>query len=85
MVIGVVSIDSNRINAFRVRAFKNSRNFCKTSCFNFKNYKHLEIRLEQKNKIQQVLDIEISKIITSSLDLDEIFSTIMATIERSLN
>ena len=39
--------------------------------------------LEQKNKIQQVL-LEISKIVTSSLDLQQIFTSILTNMERSL-
>ncbi|HMV41733.1 MAG TPA: sigma 54-interacting transcriptional regulator [Leptospiraceae bacterium] len=82
MVIGVVSLDSNRINAFTEEHLKIVGILANQAALIFKNLQTFR-RLEQKNKIQQVL-IEISKIVTSSLDLDEIFQSIMATIERSL-
>lgn len=82
MVIGVVSLDSNRMNAFTEEHLKIVGILANQAALIFKNLQTFR-RLEQKNKIQQVL-IEISKIVTSSLDLDEIFQSIMATIERSL-
>lgn len=82
MVIGVVSLDSNKINAFTEEHLKIVGILANQAALIFKNLQTFR-RLEQKNKIQQVL-IEISKIVTSSLDLDEIFQSIMVTIERSL-
>ncbi|MBP9885198.1 MAG: sigma 54-interacting transcriptional regulator, partial [Leptospiraceae bacterium] len=82
MVIGVVSLDSNRINAFTEEHLKIVGILANQAALIFKNLQTFR-RLEQKNKIQQVL-IEISKIVTSSLDLEEIFQSIMVTIEKSL-
>lgn len=82
VVIGVVSLDSNRINAFNDEHFKIVSILANQAAQIFKNLQTIR-RLEQKNKIQQVL-IEVSKIVTSTLDLDEIFQSIMALVEKSL-
>ena len=63
MVIGVVSLDSNRINAFTEEHLKIVGILANQAALIFKNLQTFR-RLEQKNKIQQVL-IEISKIVTS--------------------
>jgi Nif-specific regulatory protein len=81
-VIGVISLDSNRMNAFTEEHLKIVSILANQAALIFKNLQTFR-NLEQKNKIQQVL-IEISKIITNSLDRDEIFQTIMQLVEKTL-
>jgi Nif-specific regulatory protein len=82
VVIGVISLDSNRINAFSQEQMEVVSILANQAALIFKNLTTFR-RLEQKNKIQQVL-IDISKIVTSTLDLDDIFQSIMETMEKSL-
>lgn len=82
VIIGVISLDSNRLNAFTEEHLQIVSILANQAAQIFKNLQNFR-KLEQKNKIQQVL-IEISKIITSSLDLEEVFQSIMVTIEKSL-
>ncbi len=81
-IIGVISLDSNRLNAFTEEHLQIVSILANQAAQIFKNLQNFR-KLEQKNKVQQVL-IEISKIITSSLDLNEVFQSIMSTIEKSL-
>ncbi|MCE9499299.1 MAG: sigma 54-interacting transcriptional regulator [Leptospira sp.] len=81
-IIGVISLDSNRINAFTEEHLAIVSILANQAAQIFKNLQTFR-QLEQKNKIQQVL-IEISKVVTSSLDLDEIFNSIMFILEKSL-
>jgi Nif-specific regulatory protein len=82
VVIGVISLDSNRTNSFTEEHLKTVSILANQAALIFKNL-NIFRNLEQKNKIQQVL-IEISRIVTSTLDLDEIFQPIMALIEKAL-
>ena len=81
-VIGVISLDSNRMNAFTEEHLKIVSILANQAALIFKNLQTFR-SLKQKNKIQQVL-IEISKIITNSLDRDEIFQAIMQLVEKTL-
>jgi Nif-specific regulatory protein len=81
-VIGVISLDSNRKNAFTEDHLTLVSILANQAGQIFKNLQNFR-RLEQKNKIQQVL-IDISRVVTSSLDLDEVFQNIMAIMEKSL-
>ncbi len=82
VVIGVISLDSNRIDAFTPEHLTILSILANQAAQIFKNLQTFR-HLEQKNKIQQVL-IEISKVVTSSLDMDEIFHSIMIIMEKSL-
>ncbi len=82
IVIGVISLDSNRLNAFKQEHLEIVSILANQAALIFKNLQSFR-KLEQKNRVQQVL-IDISKIITSTLDLDEIFQSIMNVMERSL-
>lgn len=82
VVIGVISLDSNRKNAFTEDHLSVVSILANQAGQIFKNLQNFR-RLEQKNKIQQVL-IDISRVVTSSLDLDEVFQNIMAIMEKSL-
>ena len=82
LVIGVISLDSNRQDAFTEDHLALVSILANQAGQIFKNLQNYR-RLEQKNKIQQVL-IDISRVVTSSLDLDEVFQNIMAIMEKSL-
>jgi len=82
IVIGVISLDSNRLNAFKQEHLEIVSILANQAALIFKNLQSFR-KLEQKNRVQQVL-IDISKIITSTLDLDEIFQSIMNAMEKSL-
>jgi Nif-specific regulatory protein len=82
IVIGVISLDSNRLNAFKQEHLEIVSILANQAALIFKNLQSFR-KLEQKNRVQQVL-IDISKIITSTLDLDEIFQSIMNSMEKSL-
>lgn len=81
-IIGVISLDSDRINAFTQEHLEIVSILANQAAQIFKNLQIFR-DLEQKHKIQQVL-IEISKIVTSSLDLHQIYSSILTNMERSL-
>ncbi|MCB1178007.1 MAG: sigma 54-interacting transcriptional regulator [Leptospiraceae bacterium] len=81
-VIGVISLDSSRADAFTEDQMELVSILANQAALIFKNLTVFR-KLEQKNKIQQVL-IDISKIVTSTLDLDEIFQSIIATMDKSL-
>ena len=80
--IGVMSLDSSKINAFSEEHVKVISILANQAAQIFKNLQDYR-SLQQKNKIQHVL-IEISRVISSSLDLNEIFRQIMEVIEKSL-
>lgn len=81
-IIGVISLDSNRQEAFTNEHLSIVSILANQAAQIFKNLQNFR-RLEQKNKIQQVL-IDISRVVTSSLDLDEVFQNIMTIMEKSL-
>lgn len=80
--IGVISLDSKRLDSFTQEHFQIVSILANQAGQIFKNLTNYR-KLETKNRIQQVL-IEISKIVTSSLDLDDIFQRIMEIMEKSL-
>ncbi len=82
VVIGVISLDSNRSDAFTNEHLSTVGILANQAGQIFKNLQNFR-KLEQKNKIQQVL-IDISRVVTSSLDLDEVFQNIMAIMEKTL-
>lgn len=82
VVIGVISLDSNRVGAFTQEHLTILSILANQAAQIFKNLQTFR-SLEQKNKIQQVL-IEISKVVTSSLDMEEIFHSILMVMEKSL-
>ncbi len=81
-VIGILSLDSNRLDAFTPEMLETVSVLANQAGQIFKNLQTIR-NLEQKTKIQATL-IEISKVVTSTLDLNEIFESIMVTIEKSL-
>jgi Nif-specific regulatory protein len=81
-VIGVISLDSNRLNAFTQDMFDIVTVLANQAAQVFKNLQTFR-NLEQKTKIQSTL-IEISKVVTSSLDTNEVFSSIMNLLDKSL-
>ena len=81
-LIGVISLDSNRKNAFTQEHVDIVSILANQAAQIFKNLQSYR-NLEQKNKIQQVL-IEISKIVTSTLDLKQIFELVLSTIDKNL-
>ncbi len=81
-IIGVISLDSNRLNAFSEEMLEIVTVLANQAAQIFKNLQNIR-NLEQKTKIQATL-IEISKLVTSTLDLTEVFEHIMVTIEKSL-
>ncbi|MCZ8236882.1 MAG: sigma 54-interacting transcriptional regulator [Leptospiraceae bacterium] len=81
-VIGVISLDSNRLNAFTKDMFDIVTVLANQAAQIFKNLQTFR-NLEQKTKIQATL-IEISKVVTSSLDINEVFSSIMNLLDKSL-
>jgi Nif-specific regulatory protein len=81
-VIGVISLDSNRLNAFNNDMFDIVTVLANQAAQIFKNLQTFR-NLEQKTKIQATL-IEIAKVVTSSLDTKEVFSSIMNLLDRSL-
>ncbi len=82
VVIGVISLDSNRMNTFTEEHLKTVSILANQAALIFKNLQTFR-NLEQKNKIQQVL-IEIANKVTSSLDMEEVFQSIMELIEKNL-
>jgi Nif-specific regulatory protein len=81
-LIGVISLDSNRRNAFTQEHVDIVSILANQAAQIFKNLQSYR-NLEQKNKIQQVL-IEISKVVTSTLDLKQIFELVLSTIDKNL-
>ncbi|WP_167884193.1 sigma-54-dependent Fis family transcriptional regulator [Leptospira idonii] len=81
-IIGVISLDSNRLNAFTAEMLEIVSVLANQAGQVFKNLQTIR-NLEQKTKIQATL-IEISKVVTNTLDLNEIFESIMVTMEKSL-
>ncbi|MDX1961002.1 MAG: sigma 54-interacting transcriptional regulator [Leptospiraceae bacterium] len=81
-VIGVMSLDSNSLDAFSPELLEIVSILSNQAALIFKNLQSYR-NLEQKNKIQQVL-IDISQILTSTLNLNDIFDSILATMEKSL-
>jgi Nif-specific regulatory protein len=81
-VIGVISLDSTRLNAFAKDTFDIVTVLANQAAQIFKNLQTFR-NLEQKTKIQATL-IEIAKVVTSSLDIQEVFNSIMGLLERSL-
>ncbi|TGN06875.1 GAF domain-containing protein [Leptospira ilyithenensis] len=81
-IIGVISLDSNRLNAFSAEMLEIVSVLANQAAQIFKNLQTIR-NLEQRTKIQTTL-IEISKLVTSTLDLNEIFEGIMVTMEKSL-
>lgn len=82
IIIGVISLDADRINAFNDDHLEIVSILAKQAAQIFKNLQTFR-KLDQKNKVQQVL-MEIARIITSTLDLNEIFNSVMNMIEKSL-
>lgn len=82
VVIGVISLDSLRLNAFTEDSLVIVSVLANQAAQIFKNLQTFR-SLEQKTRIQATL-IEIAKVVTSSLDVDEVFSSIMALLDRSL-
>ncbi|TQE76440.1 GAF domain-containing protein [Leptospira noguchii] len=83
IVIGVISLDSSRKGAFNEEHLEIISTLANQAAQIFKNLQIFR-QLEQKNKIQQVL-IDISRTVTSTLVLQEIFEDIMDRLEKSLN
>ncbi len=81
-IIGIISLDSNRLNAFTAEMLEIVSVLANQAGQVFKNLQTIR-NLEQKTKIQATL-IEISKVVTTTLDLNEIFEGIMVTIDKSL-
>ncbi len=81
-VIGVISLDSTRLNAFNEEILDIVSVLANQAAQVFKNLQTLK-SLEQKTRIQSTL-IEISKVVTSSLDINEVFASIMNLLEKSL-
>jgi Nif-specific regulatory protein len=81
-IIGIISLDSNRLSAFTAEMLEIVSVLAHQAGQVFKNLQTIR-NLEQKTKIQATL-IEISKVVTTTLDLNEIFEGIMVTIEKSL-
>lgn len=82
VIIGVISLDSNRLNAFTPEHLDIVSILANQAAQIFKNLQTFR-NLEQKNKIQQAL-IDISGYVTSTLDLDEIFNSILTAMEKTL-
>ncbi|WCL51407.1 sigma-54-dependent Fis family transcriptional regulator [Leptospira sp. GIMC2001] len=82
LAIGVISLDSNRLNAFTKDMFDIVAVLANQAAQVFKNLQTFR-NLEQKTKIQATL-IEIAKVVTSSLDVTEVFTSIMSLLEKSL-
>ncbi|TGK01592.1 GAF domain-containing protein [Leptospira langatensis] len=82
-VIGVISLDSSRKQAFSDEHLELVSTLANMAAQIFKNLQTFR-QLEQKNKIQQVL-IDISRTVTSTLILQEIFDDIMERLDKSLN
>ena len=82
VVIGVISLDSDKVNAFSEEHLDLVFILAKQAAQIFKNLQNFR-KLEQKTKVHYAL-MEISKIISSTLDLNEIFSLVMNVIEKSL-
>lgn len=82
-VIGVISLDSSRKQAFSEEHLELVSTLANMAAQIFKNLQIFR-QLEQKNKIQQVL-IDISRTVTSTLILQEIFDDIMERLDKSLN
>ncbi|MCB1188891.1 MAG: sigma 54-interacting transcriptional regulator [Leptospiraceae bacterium] len=82
VVIGVISLDSTRIDAFDTEYLEIVSVLANQAAQIFKNLQVFR-NLEQKNKIQQVL-LDISKVVTTTLDLKEIFQSILFIIEKTL-
>lgn len=80
--VGVISMDSNRLDAFTPEMFEVVSVLANQAAQIFKNLQSIR-SLEQKNKIQNTL-LEISKVVNSSWDLDEVFSEIMSIMSKSL-
>jgi len=81
-IIGIISLDSNRLSAFTAEMLEIVSVLSNQAGQVFKNLQTIR-NLEQKTKIQATL-IEISKVVTTTLDLNEIFEGIMVTIDKSL-
>lgn len=81
-VIGVISLDSDRKNAFSQEHLEIVSILANQAAQIFKNLQVFR-SLEQKNNIQRVL-IEISRVVSSSLDLNEIFYSVLSTMESTL-
>lgn len=81
-IIGIISLDSNRLQAFTAEMLEIVSVLANQAGQVFKNLQTIR-NLEQKTKIQATL-IEISKVVTTTLDLNEIFEGIMVTIDKSL-
>jgi Nif-specific regulatory protein len=82
VVIGVISLDSLRLNAFTEDSLVIVSVLANQAAQIFKNLQTFR-SLEQKTRIQATL-IEIAKVVTSSLDVEEVFSSIMTLLDRSL-
>lgn len=82
VIIGVISLDSTRLNAFDEEILDIISILANQAAQVFKNLQTLR-SLEQKTRIQATL-IEISKVVTSSLDRNEVFNSIMDLLEKSL-
>ena len=82
ILIGVISLDSNRLNAFSQEMLENVIVLANLAAQIFKNLETIR-NLEQKTRIQATL-IEVARLVTSSLDLTEVFEQVMITIDRSL-
>ncbi|TGK98700.1 GAF domain-containing protein [Leptospira levettii] len=81
-IIGVISLDSNRLNAFTPDMLEIVSVLANQAGQIFKNLQTIR-SLEQRTKIQATL-IEISKVVSSTLDQNEVFDSIMVTMEKSL-
>lgn len=82
VVIGVISLDSNRLNVFTDEMLDIVSVLANQAGQIFKNLQTFR-SLEQKTKIQSTL-IEIAKVVTSSLDMSEVFTSIMNLLDKSL-
>ncbi|MGE8720888.1 sigma-54-dependent Fis family transcriptional regulator [Leptospira terpstrae] len=81
-IIGVISLDSNRLNAFTAEMLEIVSVLANQAGQIFKNLQTIR-SLEQRTKTQATL-IEISKVVSSMLDQNEVFDSIMVTMEKSL-
>lgn len=81
-VIGVISLDSTRLDAFSDEIMDIVSVLANQAAQVFKNLQTFR-SLEQKTKIQSTL-IEIAKVVTYSLDTKEVFDSIMGLLDRYL-
>lgn len=82
VIIGVISLDSNRTDIFTLEHLEIVSILANQAALIFKNLQSYH-SLELKNRIQQVL-LEISKVVTSTLVLNDIFVGIIEILEKSL-